>query len=86
MYNEPWRCAEIAREVEFPVSTRPSRSLLRSFAVDESANALTDYAIVLSTLCIIAIVAFNFFGTTSTSVVGNNQSSFSNTAAMSYQH
>jgi hypothetical protein len=59
---------------------------VRSFAIDESANALADYAIVLSTLSIIAIIAFNLFGKTSTNVVGNNQSNFSNSAAMSYQH
>ncbi len=59
---------------------------MRNFATDESANALADYAIVLSTLSIIAIVAFNLFGTTSSKVVANDQSNFSNSAAMSYQH
>ncbi len=68
------------------MSTRRIPSLLRTFAADESANALTDYAIVLSTLSIIAIVAFNYFGKTSTNVVSNDQSNFSNSAAMSYQH
>jgi hypothetical protein len=47
---------------------------------------MADYAIVLSTLSIIALLAFNAFGKTSTSVVANNQSNFSNSAAMSYQH
>jgi hypothetical protein len=68
------------------VSTRRIWSLLRALAADETANAMADYAIVLSTLSIIAIVAFNLFGKTSTNVVGNNQSNLSNSAAMSYQH
>jgi hypothetical protein len=70
----------------FPVSTRRILSLLRSFAADESANALADYAIVLSSLCIITIIAFNLFGKTSSNVVANDQSNFSNSAAQSYQH
>ncbi len=68
------------------MSTRRIWSLLRALAADETANAMADYAIVLSTLSIIAIVAFNLFGKTSTNVVGNNQSNLSNSAAMSYQH
>ena len=68
------------------MSTRRIWSLLRALAADETANAMADYAIVLSTLSIIAIVAFNLFGKTSTNVVGNNQNNLSNSAAMSYQH
>ena len=68
------------------MSTRRIWSLLRALAADETANAMADYAIVLSTLSIIAIVAFNLFGKTSTNVVGNNQINLSNSAAMSYQH
>jgi hypothetical protein len=68
------------------VSIRRQASLLLDFASDESANALSDYAIVLSALSIIAIVAFNAFGATSSTVVTSRQTNFSNSASMSYQH
>ncbi len=62
------------------------QSLLVRLAADETGNALPEYAIVLTSLSIIAILAFNFLGTTSTTVVTKNQNGFSGSATMSYQH
>jgi len=62
------------------------RSRFVRLAADDSANALPEYAIVLASLSIIAIIAFNLLGTTSTNVVTTNQNNFSNIATQSYQH
>jgi Flp pilus assembly pilin Flp len=62
------------------------QSLLARLAADETGNALPEYAIVLTSLSIIAILAFNFLGATSTTVVTTNQNNFSGSATMSYQH
>ncbi len=69
----------------FPLALALRSRLLR-LAADESANALPEYAIVLASLSIIAIIAFNLLGKTSTNVVTTNQNNFSNTATQSYQH
>jgi Flp pilus assembly pilin Flp len=61
-------------------------SLVARMCRDESANALPEYAIILATLSIIAIVSFQLLGNTSTNVVTTNQNNFINSATMSYQH
>ena len=62
------------------------RSIVTRMCADESASALPEYAIILATLSIIAIVSFQLIGNTSTNVVTTNQNNFQNSATMSYQH
>ncbi len=64
----------------------PLLALVVRMCRDESANALPEYAIILATLSIIAIVSFQLLGNTSTNVVTTNQNNFQNSATMSYQH
>jgi Flp pilus assembly pilin Flp len=64
----------------------PLLALVARMCRDESANALPEYAIILATLSIIAIVSFQLLGNTSTNVVTTNQNNFENVATMSYQH